>query len=398
MADTQLSNEDAQNLIQQLVGWAKQGGGNSTSAYIGSNGTNVNQVASPGMAADAATSIAGGQQGNGGNMAGGNSGPQPQLSPSQQINMDAATKMLKKNADMHAANTPIPILQNHVDTLGGTNAPANIQIPTGKPAAQPTQTQPQVQVPTGNPQGYNRSRPNVQVPTGQTQNTQRVTQNPSMYMKDPYKVPAGVNPAPQQNAPAPIQATAEPDQTQANYKQANLLLSQQALREAQPRTWLQSFQDNFLKMSGGVTQADRLANLATGQKIAGGEQLQPKDIATLTSDQWRAGLDATKTSLTAEAQNLSNLIDLHGKLEQTKGKWNQIWGNPSEDQKKVVGRINESYKNIGNLVNNVQTLTNQAPQFSGGGVNSQASNIDSKLQNGVDPAALAEARKRGLMK
>lgn len=366
---SQLSNEDAQNLIQQLVGWAKQGGGNATSAYIGSNGTDVNQVASPGIAANAAQSISGGQQGNGGNFVGGNSGPQdsntpPPLNPYQK----GVAKMLAKAGEAHA--------QQAIQAGMDPNAIASHAAMQTAQSAQPTQ-QNNVKVPTG--QAPTPSAKQVQVPTGQG----RVTQNPSMYMKDPYKTPAGVNSPPQNNAQPPLQATPEPDQTQANYKQANLLLSQQALKEAQPRTWMQSFRDNFAKMSNGVTQADRLANLAAGQKIAGGEQLQPKDLATLTSDQWKAGLDATKTSLTAEAQNLSNLVDLHGKLENTKGRINQIFGNPSDDQKKVIGKINESYGNVGTLINSIGTFANNPPKFNGAGqINPQTQSIVNNIEQG----------------
>ena len=234
--------------------------------------------------------------------------------------------------------------------------------------------------------GGNGASGSFQMPTGQTQPSSNASTQPSVNQQQPVDVSS-------------VKATPDEGQTPTQYQQANKLLQQQALQEAQPKNWLQRFTDQFNQRTGGITQADRIANMQAMQKIVGGEQLQPKDIATFNSEQWRAGLDATKSSLAAEAQNMSNLVDLHSKLEATKGRPHQLLGWPSDDQNKVVGKINESYDNVGTLIGNIKSFTDNPPKFSGAGViNPQAANLSNKIQSGVDPAAIAEAKKRGLIK
>lgn len=278
MADTStqsnqtLSPEDAQKLIQQLVGWAKAGGGNAPQVSMATDSQgNQNPVMSPQIAADSAQNISGGQQGNGGNNMQGNQQPPPQPNAYQK----GVNKFLTQAGQTHAQQA----IQAGVDP----NAIA------AHPAMQPAQQ--------------------------------------SMYMNNPYQIPTGVNPPKQNNqvpTGSPSNYTQEKNieqKTQENLAQARLLTSQSIKAEAMPKNFLQRFSDNFSKMTGGMTSTDRIANTKTLQSIAGGEPIQPTDAAKLDEESRNAALTANGQLLEAASQPVAALSSMYRDQLQTRG-WN----------------------------------------------------------------------------
>ncbi len=129
-------------------------------------------------------------------------------------------------------------------------------------------------------------------------------------------------------------------------------------------------------------KALKLSNLSAAQDILGQKPLQPKDIAEMDINTYKAGLEATHQALAVEGQKFNALQDLYGKLNETKGKPNQLLGMPSEEQKNVYKSLQLAAKNINTHVNNLGELINNRPKVSSQGVSSRNEEITSKTKVG----------------
>lgn len=285
---------------------------------------------------------------------GGSSGSnnQSQVPPSQQIMQDVATKAYTKQLQAHADSVPHPVLGALLDNWsanGGTQAPQN--VPQGSSpemnadaaqsiSAGPGTVQPQIQIPTGQPQ------------SGQAQ--------PS-----------------QDQQPVSID-----DQIANINKQAALNVAKKNLISSQPQSFMQRFNQQFTKMSGGQTQAEDLANRGLIQKMAGAEPIQPKDVADLNARSYTAAMDAAHNGITAEAQKLTGLEDLYGKEQPNRNILDIAMGRESANQSLIRKNIENSAENISNHLKNLRTLVTNRPAFSSQGMNSQAQSLSNKISEG----------------
>jgi len=396
MAD--VNNSD---LMNQLIQWAQQGGGNATTNYIGSNGNGINQIASPQIAADAAQSISGGQQGNGGNFSGGNMNtpqmpnilPQQQqkqhpqalpLNPDQQKGVQQAIKAKQKADQQQGMQWGMQALQSGLQpqdilnhNLMGNVQPGNTPMAGGQIA------------PPMNPQQILQKI----LPQGQAQ--------PSVFS-------GGGNPAggasgswggnntqvqskpPVQNAPQPQAKqnalTAQPSIQSLNDKTAFNVASQNE-KESEPKNFFERWQQQFQKMSGGMTQADRLSNLGAMQKLAGAEPLQKKDVSEMTAGTYRAAIDGASKLVDADSSKFKDLTSMYGQMNETKGFPNKALSLPSDEQKQVMDSLRQTAQRLNNHLKNMGTLLDNRPSFNTQGVNANQENIKDKItgktQNGI---------------
>lgn len=184
------------------------------------------------------------------------------------------------------------------------------------------------------------------------------------------------------------------DQISDINKQAQLNLANNNLAQSKAPDFLQRFSQNFTKITGGVTQGEQLQNIGAIQKIAGSEPLQPKDVGELNANSYKAALEATNQSATLESDKIKSLVDLYSKLDANRSVVQKTLGQTSDDQNKVLFNLQMAGKNFNNHINNLSTLLKNRPTFSNKGINKQAQQTDTS----IDPQAISEARKRGLIK
>lgn len=266
-----------------------------------------------------------------------------QLTPSQQLTQQVAQKSYTKQLQAHADATPHQILGNLLDQWGangGTQVP--MSSPTGSnPGAAQAQTA--------------QLSPN---PVSQGQATGQPTQQNQQQPQDINEQIDNIN------------------------KQTALNIANRNLNMSQPPNFWQRFGQNFTKMTGGVTQADQLQNMAAGQKIAGQEPLQPKDVGELNAGSYKAALEATGTALSATQQKLTALTDLYGKEEQNKGLVASALKNESPNQAVLRKSIEDTADNMVTHVKNFRTLISNRPTFNSQGINSQAQQTSAKIEQG----------------
>lgn len=288
------------------------------------------------------------------------SGPS-QESVSQQLQKQVALKSYTKQLQAHADNTPHPILGVLLDNWaanGGGQVPQN-SMSTNTDGSQGSITGPEFAADAAQSVGagpgtvQQAQPPQVKVPTGQPQQqAQAQTQQP-------------------QDINAQIDAINK--QTALNIAKRNLSISQ-------PTNFWQRFGQNFAKMNGGITQADQLQNMAAGQKIAGQELLQPKDIGELNAGSYKSALEATGTALSATQQKLTALTDLYGKEEQNKGLKAEFLHNESPNQSTLRQAITDTADNMVTHTKNFRTLIANRPIFNSEGLNPQTQDIVNKTQ------------------
>lgn len=240
------------------------------------------------------------------------------LAPSQQIMQDVAKKAYTKQLQDHADNVPHPILGALLDRAAQSQN--NNQNP--------------IQAQQPNTQSNNQSSPPTDI------NTQIDNIN----------------------------------------KQTSLNIAKRNLSMSQPPNFWQRFGQSFAKQTGGITNTDNLANLSAGQKIAGQEPLQPKDIGELNAGSYKAALEATGTALTANQQKLTALTDLYGKEEQNKGIVASTLHNESPNQAVLRTAITNTADNMATHVKNFRDLIANRPTFNAQGLNTQTADIVNKTQ------------------
>lgn len=164
-------------------------------------------------------------------------------------------------------------------------------------------------------------------------------------------------------------------------KQAQLNVASKNLQQSQsPQGLLDKFGQNVRDLSG-LTAARNASNEIV-QKTAAGEPIQPKDVADLNANTYKAALEASHNAATAEATKLPALVDLYGKLQATRGFGATITGTASKDQQSVLNALKTAGTNFGNHVDNLQTLINNRPKFTSKGIDNQAQGTVSKIQEG----------------
>lgn len=357
MADTSTqTQQDPVDLINQLAQWAKNNGTQAPN--------NVPQSSSPGMTAGYVASnpnSLNGQSSNAGFVSGNNTVPGQQggMAVANGNGTDLGTLL---QGLIKQAQTPNSGGQNQ----GGMAVNA-YQKGVNKALQQAGEAHATQAVQAGmNPndvanhpmmQGGPEQTQQVQVPTGQPQQPQTSS------------IPDNIN--------------------QLNQKTAyNTALK--AYQSSLPQNFMQRFSQNFTKMTGGVTQADQLANSQAIQKIAGAEPIQPEDVAKMNIEARKAALEASSQAISADTNKMTAYTDLIPKLEADKGWWAKANAAPSQDQKNLISGMATTAKDLNQRLLNHDTLINN--------INPSAQQTSNKIQQGVDPAAIAEARKRGLIK
>lgn len=272
------------------------------------------------------------------------------ISPTDQIQQDVATKEYTNRLKDHAQQTPDLILKNLIDQwgqAGGGDTPQKSSATDSNgnmsPVTSPAVTSDAVQTLSGLP--------------GVSQDQTSVSPN--------NQQPVNID-----------------DQIANIDKQIALNISKRNLSLSQPPDFWQRFGQNFNKMTGGVTQADQLVNMAAGQKIAGQEPLQPKDIGELNAGSYKAALEATGTALTATQQKLTALTDLYGKEEQNKGVIASTLKQESPNQAVLRTSIENTADNMVTHVKNFRNLISNRPTFNTQGINAQAQQTSSMIQQG----------------
>lgn len=270
------------------------------------------------------------------------------VAPSQQIMQDVATKAYTKNMQQHAESTPPQILAKLIDSWGQQGGG---------------------QVPETN--------------QGASSNNMIPPETPAGALRP---IVVGPQQAQQSQSNQPQKAKAEPmsvdQQIEQINKQSALNVTKRNFSMSKDPNFMQRFNQNFTKMTGGVTQAEQLTNMGTIQKIAGAEPLQNKDIADLTAGTYKAGIEATHQALAVEGQRFTGLEELYSKLDTTKGRINQALATPSDEQKTVYKSLQATAKNINTHVSNLGMLINNRPKFSNQGVDVQAKNTADKVRDG----------------
>ncbi len=166
------------------------------------------------------------------------------------------------------------------------------------------------------------------------------------------------------------------DQIAQINKQAALNVAKAGLSASQPQGFLQRFGNNLTKMEGGVTQEDRLKDLATIQKISGNEPLQPKDVATLNSGSYTAALTASHEAVATEATKLNSLTELYGKLGDIRNPIQKGLGQQTDDQAKVLKIAQAAADNLSTHLGNLHTLVSHRPTFNSQGAQKTTEKIN----------------------
>lgn len=172
------------------------------------------------------------------------------------------------------------------------------------------------------------------------------------------------------------------DQIASINKQSQLALANKTNSMANQNNFWSRFTDNVNSMEGGVTQANKLQNIEAMQKIAGGEPLQPKDVAEFNAGTYKAALEASHQAATVEATKLPALIDLYGKLQATRGFAAGVTGTASKEQNQVISALSTASSNLNSHISNLQTLINNRPTFSSKGIDKQSQTTANKIQEG----------------
>lgn len=251
------------------------------------------------------------------------------VSPSQQIQQDVATKAYTKSLQTHAENTPPQILANLIDQWGQQGG--------------------------GTVPGVNQGA------TSQTQTADNTATSAQQTQQQPQNID---------------------DQIAQINKQAALNAAQASLSASKPQGFLQRFGNNLAKMEGGVTQSDRLGDIAVIQKISGAEPLQPKDVGELNANSYKAALDASHNATAVEQEKLRGLTDLYSKLGENRNVIQKGLGQQTDDQSKVLQSAKASADNLSTHLGNLRTLIKNRPTFNSQGANSQSQDTNNKINQG----------------
>lgn len=358
MANQNTQTQDPNDLISQLAAWAANGGGNSAQGSMATNSDgSTAPVMSPAIASNAATGVSGGSTNNGGYVGSNNT-------PNNVGGMAVSSQ--GNNVDIGQ------LLQGLINNLNTPNQSKSSQggVPVGpyqkgvNKTLQAAGEQHSAQalqagmnpndIANHSVMGGGQQQPQVQVPTGQPQQPQAQQQPLSMQ-----------------------------DQINQLNQQAALNIAKRNVQASQPQNFMQRFSQNFTKMTGGVTQADQLVNMGTIQKLAAAEPIQPKDVADLNAKSYAAAMDAAHNGVTAEASKLAGLEDLYGKEQPNRSPIDAMLGRESKNQTLIRQNIEKSAENITNHLSNLRTLVANRPTFSAQGVDKQAQNISKMIEGGV---------------
>lgn len=322
---------------------------------------------------------------------------QPQvLHPIQQAALDGAVKATKEQSYQAVQQGGPSVAQHIVDVFGGGNPASGTSgawtsdkfgsSPNWNQMQQSDQPQPSS---ISQPNSTSQSNPTISDYTKPQSNIIQGSTTQPLSQALTKSSPSNKSSSQNQQSSQPNIQNKKPmsvkDYISNVNQQASLNVAKRNLQASEPPNWMERFSQNFTKMTGGVTQADQLANMQTMQKIAGSEPIQPETVANLNKDTYVAAIGATKDAISTIGQTIAPLTDLYGKLNETKGRINQMFNTPSDEQKQVLGSLREKVKSLNTHIGNLDTLGTNKPTFTSQGTNPQSTNpqaqdINNKIQ------------------